>query len=194
MKIKALALSAALCMGTSVFAGPITFTADLSGANQNPVNASPGTGFATVVLDTSAHTLSFNVTFTGLTSVDTAAHIHCCIAAPGNVGVATQTPSFTGFPLGVTSGSYTHLFDSTLAATFNSTFVTAHGGTAAGAEAALESGLLAGEAYFNIHTQNFAGGEIRGFLEQTVPEPSTLALSGLALMGIALLRRRRSIN
>jgi hypothetical protein len=194
MRIHALVLSAALWLGTSVLAGPITYTADLSGANQNPVNGSPGTGFASVVLDTSAHTLSIDVTFAGLTSPDTAAHIHCCIAAPGNVGVATQTPYFTGFPLGVTSGSYSNLFDTSLAATFNAAFITAHGGTAAGAEAALESGLLGGEAYFNIHTQEFPGGEIRGFLDQTVPEPSTLALSGQALLGIALLRGRRNVN
>ena len=193
MKIQALALSAALCMGTSVFAGPITYTAVLSGANENPANASPGTGFATVVLDTAAHTLSIDVTFAGLGSPVTAAHIHCCIAAPGNAGVATQTPTFAGFPSGVTSGNYLQVFDTTLATTFNSTFVTANGGTPAGAEAQLETGLLAGEAYFNIHTTQLGGGEIRGFLDQAVPEPASLALSGLALLGIALLRRRRSI-
>jgi len=37
-----------------------------------------------------------------------------------------------------------------------------HGGTAAGAEAALVGGLAAGQAYFNIHTSPFPGGEIRG--------------------------------
>ncbi len=99
MKIQALVLSAALCMGTSVFAGPITYTADLNGANQNPVNASPGTGFATVVLDISAHTLGIDVTFADLTTPTTAAHIHCCVADPGNVGVATQTPQLHGIPV-----------------------------------------------------------------------------------------------
>ena len=68
MKIQTLALSAALWMGTSVFAGPITYTAVLNGANQNPANASPATGFATVIFDTTAHTLSIDVTFADLSA------------------------------------------------------------------------------------------------------------------------------
>jgi hypothetical protein len=45
--------------------------------------------------------------------------------------------------------------------------VTANGGTTAGAEAALLAGLEAGQAYLNIHTTMFPGGEIRGFLAST---------------------------
>jgi hypothetical protein len=87
------------------------------------------------------------------------------VAPPANAGVATTTPTFTGFPLGVTAGSYLHSFDTTLSSTFNATFITSHGGTATTAEAALKAGLLAGNAYFNIHTNTFPGGEIRGFLK-----------------------------
>ena len=66
--------------------------------------------------------------------------------------MATQTPSFIGFPLGVTSGTYSNIYDTTLASTYRAAFITANGGTVAGAEAALFAGLLAGQAYFNIHT------------------------------------------
>lgn len=179
-------------------AAPVTFTAVLNGPSEAPVNASPGTGFATVVFDSALHTMSLTVTFSGLVpltslglpSGTTASHIHCCTAAAnaGTVGVATETPTFGGFPLGVTSGTYTNLFNLTLASSFNAPFVTNNGGTAAGAEAALFAGAIANKAYLNIHTTAFPGGEIRGFLVQSrsVPEPGSLTLLALALIGVAV--------
>ncbi|HWI13109.1 MAG TPA: CHRD domain-containing protein, partial [Burkholderiales bacterium] len=79
------------------------FNANLSGANEVPPVASPGTGTANVTLDTAAQTLRVQVTFAGLLSPTTASHIHCCLPSPFatgiNVGVATTTPTFAGFPL-----------------------------------------------------------------------------------------------
>jgi hypothetical protein len=46
----------------------------------------------------------------------------------GAAGVATQTPSFSAFPLSVTSGTYNNTFDTTLTSSFNSVLVTANGG------------------------------------------------------------------
>jgi len=112
--------------------------------------------------------MTVNVVFSGLTSPDTASHIHCCISAPGTTGVATTTPTFTGFPSGVTSGSYSHTFDMLNAASYNPAFVTAHGGTPASAAVALLAGMTAGQTYLNIHTVQFPGGEIRGFLVKPV--------------------------
>jgi CHRD domain/PEP-CTERM motif len=56
-------------------------------------------------------------------------------------------------------------------------------GTVAGAEAVLVAAVLAGETYINIHTQQFPGGEIRGFLG-AVPEPSTWAMMLLGFAGL----------
>jgi len=188
----AIAISIAPCVPTH--AATITFTTSLNGATEVPAVASPGTGFATVVLDTVANTLFVNASFTGLVGTTTASHIHCCVASPflaANAGVATQTPTFANLPLGVTSGSFTQLLDLTLASSYNSAFITAQGGSVSTAEAALILGMENGESYLNIHTTSFPGGEIRGLLAPT-PEPESILLLTSGLAGIAFTRPWKS--
>jgi hypothetical protein len=168
------------------------YVASLSGLAESPPTGSPGTGFATVTVDSVLQSMRVEASFSGLLAGVTASHIHCCAAVPGTgtAGVATVTPTFIGFPSGVTSGTYDHNFDMALAGSFNAAFVTANGGTAAGAFNTLVAGLDGGKAYYNIHSSQFPGGEIRGFLH-AVPEPETYALmlAGLGVLGWAARRR-----
>lgn len=189
---RAFSMGVVLCsaIAATSYAAPITYTAVLNGPSELPPYASPGTGFAQVDYDGVAHTMRVQATFSGLLGATTASHIHSPTATPftGNAAVATTTPSFAGFPLTVTSGTYDNTLDLLLASSWNPSYVTAQGGTISGAEAAFASSLADGTAYFNIHTTVYAGGEIRGFLT-VVPEPTALPL--LALGGLAMARRRR---
>lgn len=187
--VKALAIAACLSFTGAAEAATV-YKATLAGANENPPNATTGTGTAFVTIDGTSMTL--DVVFQNMTNPSTIAHIHCCAAAPANAGVATGVPTFPGFPAGVTSGSYLQTFDMTLASSYNPAFVNAQGGVSQ-AFAALVAGLGSGSAYLNIHSATFPGGEIRGNFS-AIPEPATWALmiSGFALMGAAI-RRRRSL-
>ena len=163
----------------------------MNGAIEVTPNASPGTGDAFVTYDNVAHTMRVRANFSGLTGTTTAAHIHAPTSTPftGQAGVATQQPSFTGFPLGVTSGDMDTTFDLTLASSWGSGFLTANGNSPAAAEAAFFSAMDSGRAYFNVHSSTFGGGEIRQFFT-VVPEPAALSLLGAGAV-VAVVRRRR---
>jgi hypothetical protein len=118
-RLAKLVLLGLLALVSSPMVQAATYTAVLTGPNENPSNASTGTGSALVSLDTTAHQLHVTVVFSGLTGNTTASHIHCCVAPNGNAGVATTTPTFPGFPLGVTSGTYDVVLDTTQASSWN---------------------------------------------------------------------------
>ena len=108
------------------------YTSNLSGVQEVPPNASPGTGTGNLTLTGSAITCSVSVS--GLTGAPVAAHIHQ--GAPGINGGIIVT--LTGGPT---------VFNCPAAATLTPTQIT---------------DLDAGNLYFNVHTAAFPGGEVRG--------------------------------
>ena len=161
------------------------------------VTVPPGaTGSGTVLLtfDSTTSLLDFDVSFSGLSGVTTVSHIHCCTASAGTgtAGVAVTPGTLPGFPVGVSSGTYVfNNLDLLNTASYTAGFLTGSGGTAALAMSRLLANMESGNAYFNIHSSTFPGGEIRGFL-QRVPEPGTLALLGLGLVGLGVSCRKKA--
>jgi hypothetical protein len=179
MKAMSIGLLAALTLiAVPANASVIDFSAVLLGANETPPNASTASGVINVTLNDVTDVLTVNETFTGLSTLATAAHIHCC-AVPG-VAAPVALP-FSNFPAGSTSGTYN--------ATFNLTTDLIGGITVQTFIAGLEGGL----AYANIHDANFPAGEIRGQLEavSAVPEPSTWAMMIIGFLGLGWMAYRR---
>lgn len=187
------AIFAAVSFSAAAFpaaAHSLVYTATFSGANEVPANDSLGIGSVTVTVDLDLITMRIEGSFSGLGGYTTAAHIHCCIVPGGplNVGVATQLPSFPGFPLGVQAGSFDQTYDMSLDTSYNPAFISANGGAVGTALNALLAGLAGGNSYFNIHTSTFQGGEIRGNLifDHEVPEPAVSTLLGIGLVAWVL--------
>lgn len=142
-----------------------------------------GTGSASASFDDTTNVFTFSAVFSGLSGLTTQSHFHCCTATPftGTSGIAVDSPTLN-IPLGVSAGSFSDSLDLDETNNFNATFLTASGGTAAGAVARFKAGLDNGQAYLNIHSTTFPGGEIRGFMR--VPEPASLALTLMALAAL----------
>ncbi len=164
----AIALAAAASTAT---ADILVYDVVLDGPSESPPVPSPGTGTATVTIDTDLLTMRVDAEFMGLIGTTTLCHIHAPTAMPfmSTAGVATTTPTFPGFPAGVTSGMYDMTFDMTMASSFNGPFITNNGGNPTAAANALFGFIAQGRAYLNIHSTFAGGGEIRGFLVLAAP-------------------------
>jgi hypothetical protein len=112
-----------------------SFHASLSGAQEVPPVAGSGTASADFKLDAATKTLTWTVTYSGLSSDAVASHIHGPAALGANAGVEVNlAPNGMASPL---TGSAV-LTDAQI------------------------TDLSSGNTYINIHTANNKGGEIRG--------------------------------
>ncbi|GLS17050.1 CHRD domain-containing protein [Labrys miyagiensis] len=143
MSFRRLTLFSALGLSLALLAAPahaeiIKYKADLSGPGENPPTTSKGTGSIEADLDTATRKLTWSGSYAGLTGPETAAHFHGPAPAGANAGVMVPVTAKTS-PF---KGSATLTPEQAKA-------------------------FADGNVYFNVHTDQNKGGEIRG---QMMPE------------------------
>lgn len=122
------------------------FTAYLSGDQEVPVvNSAAARGFGSLQLSEDETSIDIVLSFAGLSSAQTMSHIHAPALPNGTAGVAINIGTAAG---GVTQGEV----------------------RATSAISRLQlAQMRAGLAYFNVHSSNFPGGEIRAQVRPGMP-------------------------
>jgi hypothetical protein len=121
------------------YAEKIELKATLLSSTEVPANDSKGHGILRATLNTTTDELTYQITFEDLTGPAGAAHFHGPAMPGENAGV--QVPIKEAPIVNLIKGR----------ATFNADQV---------------KDLLAGKWYFNVHTKEHPGGEIRGQIEK----------------------------
>ncbi|WP_124033448.1 CHRD domain-containing protein [Herpetosiphon llansteffanensis] len=113
----------------------VTMSVIADGSQEVPPSGSNGMAMGTIQINTAANTLSYNLSYHDLSSAETAAHIHGFAPRGTNTGVLFH------LPLGASKVGTLNYAENQ------------------------EAGILAGQTYINIHTENFPNGEVRGQLD-----------------------------
>lgn len=118
-------------------AAPMSMTVSLSGSQQVPPVTTSGKGTANLTYDPATREVTWTITYSGMSSAVTMAHIHGPAGAGKNAGVEvwlTQKGQPVSSPI---KGQATLTPDQA-------------------------KQFVAGETYINVHTTEHPGGEIRG--------------------------------
>ncbi len=139
-----MAVMSSLALTGLAQAAPVSFTVDLTGGAQVPPVNTPGSGKANLTWDPASRTVTWSISFEGLSSPATMAHFHGPAAAGANASV-TLWLSKKGEPVVSPIKGEATLTPEQV------------------------SQFEAGQWYVNVHTTDHPAGEIRG---QVVPPKS----------------------
>ncbi|MEQ1678343.1 MAG: CHRD domain-containing protein [Chitinophagaceae bacterium] len=124
----------------------------MTGAQESPVSASAATGLLDVSYSKDTRTLTYKVTWTGLTDSLSLMHIHGLAPVGFSAGVVQNiVTTSNGIFNQKTNGKFTFFKSGTLSGTMLVDGVVVK-----------EADLLNGLYYLNIHTATYPSGEIRG--------------------------------
>lgn len=126
-------IAGTMLLSQAAWAETLHLKTALDGKAEVPAVAGSGTAEAMFVIDSTAKTLHYTVTYSGLSGPVTAAHIHGPAEAGTNAGVMVPLAAGPSPLKGEATLSDAHLAD-----------------------------ILAGKTYVNLHTAAHPGGEIRG--------------------------------
>jgi hypothetical protein len=157
-----LGIAVVTACGSDKATGPakITYVADLKPGNEVLANgssagvSSTASGTWTGTLDPSTNILSWTMTYTGLTTNSNASHIHAQAGTNTTAGVVLNFATFPGstITLGATSGTASGSINLTTGITT---------GLSITGDSLLKA-INAGQAYVNVHSDQYKAGEIRG--------------------------------
>ena len=127
-------LAASSALAAPAFAETMNFSAKLAGSSEVPPNQEAGTGTVTATYDTDSKDFAWTIEYSGLTGDATAAHFHGPAAEGENADPVVPIEGELASPI--------------------------KGNATLTEEQATD--LQAGKWYFNIHTEKYPDGEIRG--------------------------------
>ncbi len=151
----------------------VPFNALLDPAQETTPNSSTGKGWATATVDTAANTISYYISYAGLSGTVTGAHFHGSKLHATGGGSLKAALTVTPSPM---TGTVSY-------------------------NQADEAGLLSGMFYVNLHTAASPGGEIRGqmvpniiLLDAQQESPATAATGSAAFALVAVDTALKSLS